>query len=166
MLTKINFPREALIVSGIYQALFNAGIKIIIVLAALLLSGIYPGWSLLLFPLSILSLVLAGTAVGLLLTPVGALYTDIGKALPVLMQFFMYLTPAVFPMPTSGWAVAILELNPITPLILTSRDWLTGYPADYLLGFFLISGFVILLFAMAWVVYRLAMPVIIERMSA
>ena len=28
MLAKLNFPREALVVSGIYQTLFNAGIKI------------------------------------------------------------------------------------------------------------------------------------------
>lgn len=166
MLVKINFPREALIVSGIYQTLFNAGIKIVLLLIALVLFGVYPGWSLLLFPLSILSLVLAGTAVGLLLTPVGMLYTDIGKALPLLMQFFMYLTPVVFPIPTSGWAATIFELNPVTPLILTSRDWLTGYPADYLVGFLWVNAVVLLLLTVVWIVYRLAMPIIIERMSA
>ncbi len=31
MLAKINFPREALIVSGNYQTLFNAGIKIALI---------------------------------------------------------------------------------------------------------------------------------------
>lgn len=73
MLAKLNFPREALLLSGIYQTLFNSAIKIGLLLAALLVMGIYPGWSLLLFPLGILSLILVGTAIGLLITPVGML---------------------------------------------------------------------------------------------
>ncbi|HEX7027312.1 MAG TPA: ABC transporter permease [Gammaproteobacteria bacterium] len=166
MLAKINFPREALIVSGIYQTLFNAGIKIVLLLAALTLFGVYPGWNLLLFSLAVLSLVLAGTALGLLLTPVGMLYTDIGKSLPLLAQFFMYLTPVVYPMPSAGRAAMLLELNPMTPLILTARDWLTGYPADYFMGFLWVNMAVVLLLALVWVAYRLAMPILIERMSA
>ena len=130
MLAKINFPREALIVSGIYQTLFNGAIKIVLLLSALMLFGIYPGWTLILFPIGILSLILAGTALGLLLTPIGVLYTDIGKSMPLLMQFLMYLTPVVFPMPNSGWAAIVFKLNPVTPLILTTRDWLTGFSSQ------------------------------------
>ncbi len=70
---------------------------------------------LLLFPVGILSLLLIGTAVGLLITPVGMLYTDIGRAIPLLMQFAMYLTPVVFPDAQGGWAATLFELNPLTP---------------------------------------------------
>ncbi len=104
MLAKINFPREALVMSGILQTLFNGGIKIALLLVVLLIFGIYPELDLLLFPLAVASLILAGTAFGLLLTPVGLLYTDIGKGLPLVLQFLMYVTPVVFPMPTGGWA--------------------------------------------------------------
>jgi len=71
MLAKLNFPREALIVSGIYQTLFNAAIKVALLLGVLVVMGILPGWNLLLFPLGIISLMLVGTALGLLITPVG-----------------------------------------------------------------------------------------------
>ncbi|MCI5150984.1 MAG: ABC transporter permease, partial [Candidatus Electrothrix sp. MAN1_4] len=127
---------------------------------------VVPGWNLLLFPLGILSMIMIGTALGLLITPVGVLYTDIGRALPLLMQFMMYVTPVVFPMPKEGWAATVFALNPLTPLILTTRDWLTGQTAAYL-GYFVavnVAGAVLLL--MVWVVYRLALPIIIERMSA
>lgn len=50
MLAKINFPREALVVSGIYQTLFNGAIKIALLLAALLFLGIHPDWRLAWFP--------------------------------------------------------------------------------------------------------------------
>lgn len=166
MLAKINFPREALVVSGIYQTLFNGVIKIILLLFALMLLGIYPGWTLIWFPLGIFSLILAGTAMGLFLTPVGMLYTDIGKSLPLLMQFLMYLTPVVFPMPSSGWAATIFKINPMTPLVLTTRDWLTGFFPDYLGYFFIVNALIIALLMVVWIVYRIAMPILIERMSA
>ncbi len=166
MLAKINFPREAIVVSGIYQTLFNGAIKIVLLMGTLLYLGIYPEWSLTLFPLSILALILAGTAMGLLLTPVGVLYTDIGKSLPLLMQFLMFLTPVVFPMPTSGWAATLFKINPMTPLILTARDWLTGFSPEYLGHFFLVNILLIALLLVVWVVYRAAMPILIERMSA
>lgn len=166
MLAKINFPREALVVTGIYQTLFNGAIKIILLLSVLMFFKVYPGWALILFPFGILSLILAGTAFGLLLTPVGLLYTDIGKSLPLLMQFLMYLTPVVFPMPTGGWSAAVFRYNPMTPLILTTRDWLTGFSPEYSGYFLIVNSFVIVLLLAFWVIYRAAMPILIERMSA
>ena len=159
MLAKINFTREALVVSGIYQTAFNAAIKIALLLATLLVLGIYPGWTLIWFPLSVVSLILAGTALGLLLTPIGILYTDIGKSLPMLMQFLMYLTPVVFPMPTSGWVVTVFKINPLTPLVLTARDWLTGFSPDYLGYYCIVNALIITLLLLVWVVYRIAMPI-------
>ncbi|MGQ3685778.1 MAG: ABC transporter permease [Candidatus Loosdrechtia sp.] len=166
MLSKLNFPREALIISGIYQALFNATIKIILLLGALLILGIYPGWSLLLFPFGVLSLVLIGTSIGLLILPVGMLYTDIGRALPLMMQFLMYVTPVVFPMPKEGWAANLFRINPLTPIILTTRDWLTNFPPEYLGYFVSVNIISILLLLIVWVIYRLSMPILIERMSS
>lgn len=166
MLTKLNFPREALILSGIYQALFNASIKIFLLFGALIVVGINPGWNLLLFPVGVLSLVLVGTAFGLLVTPVGMLYTDIGRGLPLLMQFLMYITPVVFPMPKSGWAATLFNLNPLTPVILTTRNWLTGFTPDHFGAFVIVNLVAIVLLLVVWVVYRLAMPILIERMSA
>lgn len=166
MLAKINFPREALIVSGIYQTLFNSAIKTVLLLSALMLFGIYPGWTLIFFPIGIISLILAGTALGLLLTPIGVLYTDIGKSMPLLMQFLMYLSPVVFPMPNGGWAAILFKLNPVTPLILTTRAWLTGFSPQYLGYFYIVNALVIALLLSVWVIYRAAMPILIERMSA
>lgn len=166
MLAKLNFPREALVVSGIYQTLFNAAIKILLVLGAVFILGVKPGWALLLFPLGLCSLVLVGTAFGLLITPVGMLYTDVGRALPLLLQFLMYISPVVFPMPKTGLASTLFNLNPLTPLILTTRDWLTGFAPDCLGAFALVNLAAMVLLLVVWAVYRLAMPIVIERMSS
>lgn len=166
MLARINFPRESLVLAGIYQSLFNASIKIVLLLVTLAVIGLNPGWSLVLFPVGLLSLILAGTMIGLMLVPVGLLYTDVGRALPLLMQFLMYLTPVVFPIPEEGWSAVVFQANPLTPLIETTRQWLTGMPVDQLGYFMLVNGFTALLLLVFWGIYRLAMPLLIERMSA
>lgn len=166
MLAKINFPREALLVAGVYQTLFNALIKMVIMVVALALMGIYPSWSLALFPIGLFSLILVGTALGLLITPIGLLYGDVGRGIPVLMQFLMYLTPVVLPMPQGGLLAKVFQINPLTPLIATARGWLTGgvlEPSGY---FLLVNLAALAVLLMMWVVFRLAMPILIERMGS
>lgn len=166
MLSKINFPRESLILSGIYQILFNSGIKVVLILAALMIMGIYPGWSLLLFPLAVFSLMLAGITMGMFITPIGMLYTDIGRGIPIAMQFVMFVTPVVFPIPKSGWVAQVFYFNPMTPIIMTARNWLTNTPAGFLDSFLYVNAVLVVLLFLFWVVYRVTMPVLIERMSA
>lgn len=166
MLAKINFPREAIVISGIYQVLFNAVIKLAIVLAVLAIFGIAPDWQIALVPIGVASLILVGTAVGLFLTPIGLLYTDIGKGLPIVMQFLMYLTPVVYPLRSEGTLSTLLLLNPLTPLIETTRAWLTGGTPEWLHYFLVTNILAFLMLVFVWIVYRLAMPIIIERMSS
>ncbi len=166
MLTKINFPRESLILGAIYHVLFNSAIKCLLMMLAVAASGIWPGPRILLFPLGVLALMLAGVACGLLITPIGILYRDIGNALPLLMSFFMYLTPVVFPLPQEGWAALIIRLNPMTPLILSTRDWLTGGDHGMALAFMAIAGLIAGAWILTMIVYRTTLPILIERMSA
>jgi lipopolysaccharide transport system permease protein len=86
--------------------------------------------------------------------------------MPLLMQFLMYLTPVVFAMPKEGIAATLFTLNPLTPVILTARDWLTGGTPEFLGYFLAVNVAAILLLLVVWVVYRMAMPILIERMSA
>ena len=166
LLAKINFPREALILSGIYQTLFNAAIKIVILLLVLPFLGIHPGWGGLLIPLGIMAMVLTGTALGLAITPLGVLYGDIGRGLPLITQFLMYLSPVVFPLAAKSWTGQIMRLNPLTPLIINARAWFTGQPPQLIGEWLLTVGCSALLLLLVWMVYRLAMPILIERMSA
>lgn len=166
MLAKINFPREALILTGIYQTLFNGAIKVGILLLVIPLFGVHPGWSGLLIPLGVMSLVLTGTAVGLAITPVASLYGDIGRGIPLITQFLMYLSPVVFPMATHGWTGQLMRFNPLTPLILNSRAWFTGQPVQLLSQWILVVGGSAFLLLLVWMMFRLAMPILIERMSA
>lgn len=165
ILAKLNFPREAILLSGLLQLWFNSGIKVALMLVALVIVGIEPTWGLLLFPLGLAALMLAGTAIGLLLTPLGMLYTDVGRAVPLLMSFLMYLAPVVFPVPQEGWVARLYAANPVTPLIVTTRDWLTGQPPAQLGYFLVVTAACAVILLVAWAAWRLAMPIIIERVG-
>jgi lipopolysaccharide transport system permease protein len=166
LLTKLNFPREALVLTGLYKSLFHTAIKASMLIAALVVVGLNPGWGLLLFPLGILSLMLVGTVLGLLITPFGMLYVDVGRVVGFGMQFLMYVSPVVFPMPKEGWAAVLFTINPLSPLILMTRNWLTGFPPEYLTYFLAVNAVALALLLVVWVAYRLALPIIVERMSA
>lgn len=166
MLAKLNFPREALILSGILKTLFNAGIKMVLLIPAIVLLGVYPDWHIIFFPFGVLSIMLVGLTIGLALSPIGMLYTDISKAIPIVTQFAMYVTPVVFMMPTSGITAKIFEYNFMTPLIQNARNWLTATPVDSIGSLMTIISFSLVLFFFSWIAYRITMPRIIERMSS
>jgi lipopolysaccharide transport system permease protein len=166
MLAKINFPREALILSGICQTAFHSVIRIAVLLVATMLFGIAPGWIILLAPIAVIALILSGTTIGVLLIPLGLLYTDVGRALPLLMQFLMFLSPVVYPVPTAGLAATLLKWNPLTPLISCGRNLLVGNLPESFAPVALISVSMFAGLFAGWLAYRIAMPILIERMSA
>ncbi|MFD2517946.1 ABC transporter permease [Salinimicrobium flavum] len=166
ILTKINFPKEALIISGIYKLLFNSSVKIVLLLAFVFLFGIGFHWSIFLLPLAILIALVFGTTIGLFLTPLSMLYKDIGKIVSVGLSFLMYATPVVYAIPESGIMKALMEINPISPIILTSRNVLTGTMPEYLPYYTVTALVSFSLLLVGLVFYRVSIPIIVERMSA
>ncbi len=164
-LTKLNFPREALILAGVLKQLFNMVIKLAILVPAVILLGVMPDWHLVLVPFALIATVLFGLALGLIISPVGMLYTDVARVVPLLGQFFMYVTPVVFAMPTSGTMARVFELNPTTPLVLTCRAWLTGAESPMLVPFLAVTAGALVLLFFGMILYRLALPILIERLS-
>ncbi|MGM5470792.1 ABC transporter permease [Flavobacteriaceae bacterium LMO-SS05] len=165
ILSKINFPKEALIVSGIYKLLFNSAIKIILLLVFVFVYGVGFHWSLLLFPFVILGAVLFGTTFGLFITPLGMLYKDVGKLISFGLGFLMYATPVVYAIPKTGLMKTLMEWNPLTPIILTARDMVVGFSPEYLVYFLVVVGCCIPLLFIGLVLYRISIPILVERMS-
>lgn len=166
ILSKINFPKEALITSGIIKLLFNSSIKILLLLAFVFIYGVGFHWSLTLFPFIIIAAILFGTTIGLLLTPLGMLYTDVNRTITFFLKFVMYATPVVYAVPKEGLLKVLMELNPITPIVLVARDSIVGGDFNYLGSFLVVIGISIPLFFLALIIYRISIPIIVERLSA
>ena len=111
ILSKINFPKEALILSAIYKLFFNSFIKVILIIIIILAFGLGLHWLLFLFPVSLMITVLIGTTIGLFITPLGLLYSDISRLITMVLSLFMYITPVVYAIPSKGIMKTIMELN-------------------------------------------------------
>ena len=166
IMSKINFPKEALIISGIYKLLFNSSVKIILLVVFVFFYGIGFHPSLLLFPLAILGAIIFGSTLGLFITPIGMLYKDIAKMITIGLGLLMYVTPVVYSIPKEGMMKTIMEWNPFTSLILTTRDFVVGTEPIYLGYFIGIILTCIPLFFIGLLFYRISIPIIVERMSA
>jgi lipopolysaccharide transport system permease protein len=166
ILSKINFPKEALILSGVYKLLSNSFIKIILLLFFLIVYGVGFHSSILLFPFAFLAIIFFGTTIGLFITPLGMLYTDVGKIISMGLSFLMYATPVVYAIPKAGLLKTLMEINPLTPLLLTTRNLLFGQDLNYLVYYFGVFAVCIPLFFLGLVFYRISIPIIVERMSA
>ena len=163
MVSKLNFPRESLLMVGFGEVLFNFMIRTLLLIPAFLWFQFVPPATIVLMPIAALGLVFVGAGLGLMLMPIGALYQDVGRFIGLATPFWMILTPVVY-MPLSG---SLLNwLNPASPLLILARDWaLIGWTEHA--GAAIIFGVAsVILMLIGLVVYRVSIPVLVERMTA
>jgi lipopolysaccharide transport system permease protein len=166
VLAKTNFAREALVISAFYQSLFGLAIKVILIAGALAFFRVSLGGHTLAAVLPAVMLVWVGTVVGLLLMPIGLLITDIGAGLTLALQLGFFLTPVVYPAPTALPYSLLAALNPAGILITASREWFVHGVAPTAAPIAAVAALTLGGMAFGWLVYRISMPIIIERMSA
>ncbi len=99
LLTKLNFPRESLLIHAFYTIVFNISILIAVTCIISLFLGWHPTFTLLLFPLVVLDLIVVGIAVGLLFHSVFSMISDFSRMITIALQFLMYVSAVIFPKP-------------------------------------------------------------------
>ena len=162
---KLKVPPEAFIAAGTARAVFEFVIYAIVLIPAFIVFQVSPSWSILALPIFLLAIFTLGTAIGLLLIPVGSLYSDIAQATPVIMAFLMYMAPVVYPPPESGLAASVIQWNPMTPLLTGVRDLFTTGSMECVIpavAIFLVSSLAV--FA-SIVGIRIIMPHLVARMG-
>lgn len=163
ILVKVRMPHEAVLFAGLGTVFFNFLIRALLVAAAFVYFGCMPGWTVLLTPVALVSIVCLGLAIGLWLAPVGLLYDDINRALDVVLAFGFLITPIVYPVPKM-WPVSLIsEINPLVPLLLTGRRWIQGYDVPPAPGFLAITVVALVLLLAGWIFYRVAKPHLVAR---
>ncbi|MCT7987869.1 ABC transporter permease [Laspinema olomoucense] len=166
MLARVKFPREALILAKLGEVGFNFGIKMILICALFLIFKVPVSWTVILAPVALIHLILLGTFLGILLAPLGLLYKDVSKGLTMLTGLWLFITPVVYPVPNEGTFATIVKLNPVTPLLVTTRELATTGILSQQTGFWIASVFTLLGLMVTWVGFRIALPFAIERVSS
>lgn len=133
LVTKIWFPREILPLSYITAALFDFLVASTLLVALMLYHGVEPTSYLgLALPIVALIAVLA-TAISLATSALQVRFRDVGLAMPLLLQVWMFLSPVVYPYSqVPARFRPIYQLNPMTGLIEGFRRvTVQGQPPDW-----------------------------------
>jgi lipopolysaccharide transport system permease protein len=166
IISKINLPKEAFVVSSLGGIVFELMVRMTLLVPVFWWFGVDLGTSLLLAPVGIVAILAFGMSLSLLLLPINSLFTDIQKGIPMAMRAWFFLTPIIYPPPESGIAAVLADYNPVSPLLITTRDWMTGQQVESLVPFFILCGITVVLLLIGWIMMRVAMPHLIERMNA
>ncbi|MFN8350479.1 MAG: ABC transporter permease [Flavobacteriales bacterium] len=135
VLTKVYFPRLIMPVSTTLSTLVTFLVQFALLLAIIAGYALFAGFrwtpspSLVLLPVIILLMSLLGLGSGILVSALTNKYRDLGFLVGFGVQLLMFASPVIFPMelvakhPTM---LAVLELNPMTPVINAVRAMLFG----------------------------------------
>ncbi|MFO7606572.1 MAG: ABC transporter permease [Desulfurivibrionaceae bacterium] len=164
MLTKINFPKEVLIVSAVGQTIFEFLLRIPLLVIVFIWTGFIPEPTILLLPVVLLPLVFLVVGLGFILALFNAVLRDISSILTIVINLGMFATPVIYPPPTS-WPLSFLinHVNPVSGFIIAARDLATtGYltqPWSFLSAVILS----LTIFLIGWRLMHLVEPKIAER---
>lgn len=166
ILTKINFPREAILFSSFYEVVLNSLVGLGIVTITLVISGTFSFTTYLHLLPAFLTLIVIGIMCGLFLLPFTLLFQDIQFALPMLLTFAMYLTPVVYPRPVFSGVDWLFNYNPVGIIIQTARKAVLAESFSVPWNVLVISGGSILLLIAGVVIFKILMEIVIERMGS
>jgi len=133
LITKVYFPRVLMPVASIGARLVDFFISLVILAGLILYYGITQGyqvalsWRLATLPLLIVLMMLLTLACGILASCLNVKYRDVGVALPVLIQLWMFVSPVIYPLRIvpEKWRM-IYFLNPMAGLVEGFRSVLLG----------------------------------------
>lgn len=166
MLTRVYFPRESLLLAKLGEVLVGFAVKLVFIAAIFLWFDMPVTARVFLAPLALAPLIFLGLALGTVLACLGGLYQDVSKGLPFLILVWLLVTPVVYPLPKEGTFAALVRLNPVTPLLVTTRELATtGHVSDPA-AFAAASAFTLVCLVLSWLAYRVAVPFVVERMSS
>ena len=128
IIKKVYFPREILPISIVLSGAINFLISCIIILVALLISGIGISPYILFLPLILFVQCLVTLAICFVLSAFPVYIRDLEYFINVLLQLWMYITPVVYPLSQAGIGKLryILLINPVTTPIELFRCGILG----------------------------------------
>jgi len=127
LITKVYFPRMTIPLAAVGARLFDFAISFIILCGMMIYYGFTVSWRILMFPLVVLLITALAISIGMLTSALNVKYRDVGVAIPLLIQLWMFASPVVYPLELipQRWQT-LYALNPLTGIITGFRASLLG----------------------------------------
>jgi lipopolysaccharide transport system permease protein len=123
LLKKVSVPKITLPVIATLSSLLNFAIILALFLIFMATTGNWPGAPILALVPVIAVLLVFAVSLGLLLATVNVFYRDVEQTVGIVLQFWFWLTPVVYPAAALPETVrSILRWNPLWPLVRAVQD--------------------------------------------
>lgn len=146
LLKKISFPRICLPIITVLNAVVNFAIVFALFLAFLLVSGLWPGWPSIASAVVLAIQLLFSVGLGMTIGVLNVFFRDVGQFFGILLQFWFWLTPIVYPADILPESVKpLMGINPMYPLVQAyQRIFVNGQWPDWVsLAYPLVLGVVL-----------------------
>jgi lipopolysaccharide transport system permease protein len=118
LIKKISFPRICLPLIVVLNACLNFGIIFGLFTVFLIATGNFPGWVFLAIVPVLLLQVLFAIGLGMVLGVLNVFFRDVGQFFAILIQFWFWFTPIVYPAAILPEGIRVLlGWNPMAPII-------------------------------------------------
>jgi ABC-2 type transport system permease protein len=126
LLRKMPMPLSVLPLSAVATALYVLAANMVVVIAWILIAGIDPTWTWLLFPVLILGILVITIGMALLLAGLYVRFRDVGMVWPVVTQVLFFTSPVIYPFPLIRRAILwdSQSFNPLAPVLAQARHWI------------------------------------------
>ena len=134
---KVYFPRLVMPIANVIFNFINFALQtvvyiILVVVYALMGTGVHPNLMILLTPLLVLQTALLGMGIGLIVSSITTKYRDLNILVNFGISLLMYITPVVYPISEAPLGLGtVLLLNPVAPIVETYRYAFLGSGAFY-----------------------------------
>ncbi len=127
LISKVYFPRLMAPLSPVVAFLLDFVIAFVILVGMMLYYHIYPTIMIIFLPLLVVLMMLAAGGVGMFLAALNVKYRDIGAAIPLLIQLWMFASPVVYPVSLIPEKYRLIyAINPMVGVIEGFRSALLG----------------------------------------
>jgi lipopolysaccharide transport system permease protein len=163
-LTRVYFPREAIILAQLLESLITAAVRLVFVL---LLVAVFCGgsWR----AMSWITACFAGTALlglglGAIITPLTLLFEDLHHTLKLALSYGLFLTPAMY-QPEPGTTFArVVHIMPVSSLMDAAREAAVGQAIGDPTAVAAVITAAVVTSVAGFVILRATSSIVIERM--
>lgn len=164
LLIKAKLPRQIFVLSRMYTALVNFGFSCIPYAAMLIVFGVKPSWTMLLFPLDVMLTLMFAIGIGYILSILYVFFADIKYLYGVFLRILLYLTAIFYPITSLPETLqTYIGYNPVYMSIYIARECMVYGRVPHYTAWIKLGVAAVISCIIGWIVFKKKQNDVMQR---